>query len=342
MTPEIRLRKYEPSDFLRVRDFLAENYLKFPEPVNWDMVRWNYSRYFIAPMIGAWGIGEVDEKIPDATGKRSMESIRFWESSIGVWKTEDGEIAGVVCPEEYAPWHNAFGRAYLQRCPDCDHLLPEMLEYAERTFRGTRNTRNTRNTPDSPDTLDTRNTRIYVAEHDMALNEAAEARGFVRDEEPCIDYMEYDLADIPETTLPPGYRFVSMAENNDIEKRRKVFGLSFWHPDPNDWPTAYSYEEFQKAPDYRKELDLVIERPDGEWVACTVAWFDEYNGVGTLEHVGAVQLGMGREVVLEGLRRLRDLGARTAHMDSDLRFYKKAGFKKRFSIYRWVKTHNYR
>lgn len=329
-----RFRKYRPDGFLRVRDFLVANYRRFEYSVNWDMVRWNYARYFCAPMIGAWGLGEEQEKIPDTSGKKSEEAVLFWESSIGVWENEKAEIVGVVCPDEYVPWHPCFGEAALQRCPEYEHLLPEMLEYAEKTFvgKGARNTLNTsRNT-----------TRIYAGEHDKVLQDAARARGFVREEKPCLYYMEFDLGDIPDSTLPQGYRFVTMAENNDIEKRREVLGLSFRHPDPADWATAYSYKELQKAPDYRKERDIVIERPDGKWVACTIAWFDSCNKIGTLEPVGAVQLGMGREVVLEGLRRLRDLGAEVAHMDSGLKFYEKIGFRKKFGIYRWVKTHNTR
>lgn len=330
MKPKTSFRKYDPDVFLLIRDFLSKNYMKFFEPVNWDIVRWNYTRYFCAPMLGAWGLGETEEKIPDTTGEKSIQAIQLWESSVGVWETDCGDIAGVVCPDEYVAWHPAFGQAFLQRHPDYEHLLPEMLEYAEGTFIGKNPTNPTNNSRNA--------TRIYVAENDYALIEAAQTRGFIRDEKPCMDYTEFDLKNIPASDLPHGYRFVTMAENNDVGKRRKIFGLSFRHPDPNDWPTAFSYEELQKAPDYRKELDIVVEKPDGEWVACTIAWYDEYNKIGTLEPVGSIQLGMGREVTLEGLRRLRELGAEVAHMDSGLQFYKKVGFRRRFSIYRWVRT----
>lgn len=304
---------------MRIRDFLVNTYQAFGKPVNWDFVRWNYVRYFGAPMIGAWGLGEEAEKIPDTSGESSREAIRFWESSIGVWETANEEIVGVVCPDEYIPWHPAFGQAFLQRHPDYEHLLPEMLEYAEKTFVGKGMT------------------RIYVDEQDKALQGAAKERGFVRDEKPCMHYMLFDLESIPESNLPDGYRFVTMAENNDLEKRREVLGLSFNHPDPNDWATVFSYKELQKAPDYRKELDIVVQRPNGKWVACTIAWFDEYNKMGTVEPVGAIQLGMGREVVMEGLRRLKALGAEMAHMDSGLKYYETIGFEKKFPIYRWVK-----
>ncbi len=316
-----KLCKYRPRDFLRVRDFLVANYTAFEHPVNWALVRWNYARYLVAPMIGARGLGAKAEKHPDTSGKSSRKAIRFWENSIGIWENESGDIAGVVCPDEYAPWHPAFGQAFLQRHPDYEHILPEMLAYAEQTFVGKGTT------------------RIFVGEPDMSLQEAAKERGFVRDEKSCINYMLFDLGKIPEPDLPDGYRFVSREENNDLEKLREVGGLSFNHPDPDDWPILYSYQELQKAPDYHKELDIVVERPDGKWVACTIAWFDSYNRIGTLEPVGAIQLGMGREVVMEGLRRLRDRGALVAHMDAGLKYYEKIGFKKQFPIFRWVKKH---
>jgi hypothetical protein len=97
----------------------------------------------------------------------------------------------------------------------------------------------------------------------------------VRDEKSCVNYMLFDLENIPESDLPDGYR---------------------------------------------KELDIVVKRPGGKWVACTIAWFDSYNRMGTLEPVGAIQLRMGREVVMEGLRRLRDQGALVAHMDAGLKY----------------------
>ncbi len=314
-----KFRKYRPEDFLPARDFLVANYRRFRPPVNWDLVRWNYARYFCAPMLGAWGISGTAEAVPDTAGDKSMEAVRFWEESIGVWVDEKGKIVGLVCPDEYVPWHPAFGQAFLQRSPDYEHLLPEMLEYAEQTFVGKGVT------------------RIYVGAHDGTLEAAAARRGFVRDGEPCSYYSEYDLRVLPEPNLPPGYGFRSMAEDNDLEKRRRVLGLSFYHKDPNEWATVFAYKELQRAPDYREDLDVVVVRPDGEYVACTIGWVDLHNELATLEPVGSLQIGMGREVVMECLRRVAALGAVVARMDSILKFYERIGFKPKFPVYRWVK-----
>lgn len=72
-----RFRKYKPDDFLRVRDFLKANYKAFDKPVNWDLVRWNYTRYFCAPMIGAWGLGDTAAQIPDTTGNPRTQPVKL-------------------------------------------------------------------------------------------------------------------------------------------------------------------------------------------------------------------------------------------------------------------------
>ncbi|MBN1552197.1 hypothetical protein JW979_12055 [bacterium] len=312
-------RKYKSSDFMRVRDFLIRNYLAFDPPVNWDVVRWNYARYFAAPMLGAWGIGNVAATIPDISSNAASRAVKLWESVIGIWETVRGEIAGVVCPDEYVPWHPAFGQAFLQRDPRHEYLLPEMLSYAEQTLSHSAKA------------------RITIGSRDISLIRIVQERGYQKDEKPCMHMMQYDLQKLPPSRLPEGYRFMSMAETDDLEKRRKVFGLSFRHPNPNEWPTRTSYSSLQTAPDYRKDLDLVVVRPDGEFVACTIAWYDADNRLATLEPLGSIQLGMGREVAIEALQRTAALGAKIAYMDSGLKFYLKIGFQKTFPIYRWIK-----
>lgn len=51
-----------------------------------------------------------------------------------------------------------------------------------------------------------------------------------------------------------------MADRNDIELRREVFGRAFNHPDPRDWPSAFAYEELQRVADLarrRREHSLL-------------------------------------------------------------------------------------
>jgi hypothetical protein len=315
-----RFQKYEQArDFMRVRDMLVETYTGFEKPVNWRLERWNYARYFAAPFLGIYGLGSEPVTGLKDTNDYSKKAIKLWEESVGIWENETGRVVGVVCPDEHVPWHPAFGQVHIQRHPNFTHLLPEMLDYGEKAFahRGIFRT------------------RIY--EHDHDLLAVVKQRGYEKDMTYQECDSEYVIEELPESFLSDRFRFQSMADENNIDKRRKIFGIAFRHPDSREWPTVFSYEELQKAPDYRKDLDLYIVGPDGEYVSCCIVWFDEKNKIAALEPVGSIVLGMGREVVMEGIRRAAVLGAQSVWVGSGQRFYTAIGFKKKYVSYRWTK-----
>ncbi len=69
------LRAYQPEcDFFRIRDFLADTYAAFEAPVNWGIERWNYARYFIAPMLGSYG---TERDTPEG----ALQAIRLGKTS---------------------------------------------------------------------------------------------------------------------------------------------------------------------------------------------------------------------------------------------------------------------
>ena len=308
---KVKFRKYEPErDFLRVRDMLIETFRQFEKPINWTFERWNYARYFAAPMLGAYGLTEN-------TTEKSKEAIRLWEEAVGIWEDEESRIVAVVCPDEHVPWHPSYGLAYFQRRPGYDDLLNEMFDYTEKTY------------------INENRTRVFIPEHDEPLKAVAQERGYEKAEKSWGWWMEYVLKDLPEPNLPEGFIVQSMADDNDLEKRRKIFGLSFRHKDPKEWPTLFSYQELQRAPDYRKDLDLAVVGPSGEHVACCIMWIDEYNKISRLEPVGSIVLGMGREVVMEAFRRAAALGMEKSYMESNLRFYRAIGFK---PLYKFGRT----
>ena len=310
----VKLRKYKQQDFLPIRDFLVDTYQIIGKPLNWRLERWNYARYFVAPMLGTYGQGEPS--IED-----SLKAIRFWEDTIGVWENDESKIVGVVSSE-----NPELGQAFVQRHPQYTHLLAEMLDYAEATF-----------TDKEKSTL-----KIQIYEYDEPLQALVQQRGYRQEAE----HPEYDsvfvIKDLPEPKLPEGYVVRSMAQENDIELRREVFGRAFNHPDPAEWPSAFSYEELQKAPDYRKDQDLYIVGPDGEYVSCCIVWYDGKNKMGVLEPVGTHpdfrRKGFGREVVMEGIRRAAALGAEIVCVGSGQRFYEAIGFQKKYVSFTWTRV----
>ncbi len=314
-----KLRKYKPEhDFLRIRDFLVNTYQIIGKPLNWRLERWNYARYFVAPMLGTYGQGEPSPE-------DSLKPIRFWEDTIGVWENDEGEIVGVVNMEYPDPEHPGFGGAFFQRHPQYTLLLDEMLDYAEATLINRK----------------TNSLHTYIYDYDETFQALVQQRGYQQD----VEHPEYDsvfvIKHLPEPRLPEGYVVRSMAQENNIELRREVFGRAFNHTDPAEWPSAFSYQELQKAPDYRKDQDLYVVGTNGEYVSCCILWYDEKNKMGVLEPVGAHpdfrRKGFGREVVMEGIRRAAALGAEKVCVGSGQRFYEAIGFQKKYVSYTWTR-----
>jgi len=313
-------RVYEPErDFIRVRDFLNETYSSFDAPVNWALERWNYARYFVAPFLGAYG----KEGDGEAEGRKA---IAFWESLIRVWETGDGEIVGVTCVETPDVTDQSYGEVFVQRHPEHIDLIDEMVAFAEANYAHPERNR----------------VFAWVCEDDRDLTEILEARGYERRDEPLTHHLEYELGGIPQLSLPDGYQLLSMADECDIDKRREIFGRGFNHEDPKEWPSAFSYRELMKAPDYRKEHDLFIVAPDGTYAACCIVWYDAVNRIGHLEPLGTHpdhrRIGLATQIQYEGMLRMKALGATHMPMTGGFEpFYRAVGFMEQRTQYPWVK-----
>jgi len=314
-----KLTQYTPdSDFIRVRDFLARTYTLFDAPVNWGIERWNYARYFVAPMLGAYGT-------EDGTPQGSLDAIKIWEEHTAIWEADE-EIVGVATIEHPDITHPGYGEIFVQRHPDHLPLLDEMLAYGEERFAH----------PDIGGSW------VFVWEDDKPLIEVLERRGYVRNEKRSSSHLEYTISDVPKPAFPNGFVVKTMAEGGDVDKRREIFGRSFNHEDPREWPSRFSYEELMRAPDYAPENDLIAVAPDGTYAACALVWPDRVNRVGHLEplgtHPGYRKRGLARALLLDGLHRLRAMGMETMPMTGGFDpFYESFGFRKLRTGHMWEK-----
>lgn len=294
-----------PRDFIRVRDFLASTIHRLGTLFTWDISRWNYARHFVVPYRGG------------------MKGIGTWENRIGIWEADDGAIAGVVNGEIPGP-----GIAFLQLDPRHEVILDDMISYAEKRFAVDREGR----------------PQVTIAVHDPfhdRFGDRLAARGYqpVPGEPEWMS--ERPIRGMEAVHLPPGFSLRSMADDDDVEARRTVLGLSFGHADPAEWVTQETYRELQRAPDYRKDLDLYVVAPDGAFAACCIAWHDHVNRVGTFEPVGTHpafrRMGLGRAVIIEGINRLAALDATRAWVGSGQPFYGAIGFVKKYKEISWKK-----
>jgi GNAT superfamily N-acetyltransferase len=302
-------RKYRPEqDFLRVRDFLKETYFAFGKPINWGLERWNWGRYHPS----------MFRRHNSAT---IAANIRFWDGAVGIWENDAGQIVSVVNTESPVP----NGEVFFQQRPHYDFLLDEMFDYAEATLVDPK----------------TRTLRLPIYEYNEPLQTIAERRGYRKNPDSLGHNAEFTISKLPEKKLPEGFEVRSMAEGGNLELRCKVQDLGFNRPDPVEWTTPTDYKEVQQAPDYREDLDLYVVGPDGEYVSCCIVWFDDVNKIGFFEPVCTRpdfrRQGFGREVMMEGIRRIAALGATKAYVGSSQEFYKAIGFQMKYATYNWIK-----
>lgn len=243
-------------------------------------------------------------------------------SRIGIWEV-DGEIVGVAHYE----WK--LGEAFLQFHPHYAHLKPVMLDYAEKNF-----------CKELKD--DHKELHVFVNDFDLQLEKEIRERGYVRDPREDRPMAEYRVPDpFPLIRIPDGFRLKSLAEDNDLHKINRVLWRGFNHPGEPPEDEVDGREKMESGQNFKKELKIVIEAADGNFVSFCGMWFEAQNSIAYVEPVATDpdyrRMGLGKAAVLEGIRRCAVLGAKTAFVGSNQLFYQAIGFQQVFSSNCWKK-----
>jgi predicted N-acetyltransferase YhbS len=244
-------------------------------------------------------------------------------SKIGIAE-DDGEIVGVVHFEHQE------GQIYFQVHPEHDSVKEILFDYAEGTFRG-------KSTKDGRDYL-----ALFINEHDKVLEALAQKYGFEKRSDFSEEQSRYILNHpIPEVGLPEGFALQSLADENDYYKINQVLWRGFNHEGPAPEEEVQTRKDMQKAPNFRKDLNIVAVAPNGNYVSYSGIWVVGANRIAYVEPVATDpdyrRMGLGKAAVLECVRRSKALGAEIAWVGSGQEFYKAIGFSKMFDVYPWVK-----
>ncbi|MFW6154719.1 MAG: GNAT family N-acetyltransferase [Planctomycetota bacterium] len=241
--------------------------------------------------------------------------------TIGVW-TDDGRIVAVAHPE-HGP-----GRAYFQVHPGGEALRPEMLAYAERHFRGLKDGR--------------RVLQILVNDRDASFQRWVSAVGYDRlaHSEPMSVLALPDP--FPAIRVPGGFRLISLADDNDLPNLTRLLWRGFDHSDEPPGDGLEDRRLMQSAPNYRKDLNIVVVAPDGTFASYCGMW---YEPAGRLAYVEPVctdpayrRRGLATAAVLEGIRRCAALGASVACVASAKPLYRSIGFRPAHSSSIWQRV----
>jgi predicted N-acetyltransferase YhbS len=233
-------------------------------------------------------------------GDLAWQSSSLADRTVKLWRGPDGEVEA---------WAMLTAPASLDM-----HAPPEFVPAALDWFHAT--------TGEAEQTVTAMNS-------DADLTAALRAAGYQEAAEPFFQHCVRDLdGDLPKPSLPSGYR-VRTVEPGELAARAAVHRAA-WRPkwigslqvppvDLGDGESGMTTERYAKIAatwPYRRDLDLVVEAPDGTLAASALGWYDDVNHSALLEPVGTDPLharrGLGAAVSLACLHAMRDAGATLA------------------------------
>ena len=134
--------------------------------------------------------------------------------------------------------------------------------------------------------------------------------GFARDPDHALKMHRPLGTAILEPRPPEGWTVRPVGGDDGELGKRLELHHAVW---PSSRMTPAAYRRLRGAPGYAPELDLVAVGPDGSFGAYCLCWRDRASGSGLFEPLGTHPdfrgRGLGRAVMVEGLRRLRASGA---------------------------------
>lgn len=168
---------------------------------------------------------------------------------------------------------------------------------------------------------------------DTALVDYLTGRGFTQNGRTYVHLRRELDGELSEPVLPEGWTVRHVGGEEEWQRRVDTH-REVYHPSR---VTLEAYRRLRRAELYRPELDLVAVSPSGELAAYCICWYDPATRIGEFEPVGARaeyrRRGLGKALMFEGQRRLRELGAGTAIVltngdnEPAIALYQSAGFR---------------
>ncbi len=299
-------RRYQnQDDFWKVHRLLVETYPLTPCDFNWEIRRWEGRAFH--------------HEEPGWFDNWARERVQLWE-------TEDGRLVGAVHPE-------GDGEAHLELHPDFRFIEAEMFEWAETHL--------------AVPTEDGQHRQIEacVLEYDAPRRRLLEKRGYEKTEYGWVcRRMRFGNKPLPVDPIAAGYILRALRPGDASEHQRiaDILNAGF----NRTMHTAAEFRAFTQSPSFRYDLHLVAEAPDGSFVAHVGVTHDEANRRGIFEpvctHPDHRRKGLARSLMVEGLHRLKALGATDMYVATGdavaaNELYEAMGFTEAYKGYVWRK-----
>jgi len=278
--PTHRRYQGEP-DAWRIRAFLREAFAANDRRQHsWHVARFDYANWHVCR-----NVAEVQ-----------LEDIAWlWEA--------DGRLVGLAMPD------GGPGEAHLSLAPQLRSadLEASVLDVAEAELAATT-------------TAGGRRLVVWAQTDDALRGDLLRARGYRRSGVAERQWRRHLTSPVSVVAPAPGYGVRALGDGLELLERCYASGLAFHDGDErvalDNRADPSWYRNIQRAPLYRRDLDLVAVAPDGAVAGFVTAWFDDVTRSAVLEPVGVVprhrRHGLGRALLTEALARLQRLGATLA------------------------------
>lgn len=231
---------------------------------------------------------------------------------IGIWEDEE-QIVGVATVD------CQFGRGFCLTLPEYAFLKKEMLLYSNENL--------------SKDG----DFGVIILDSDLKFQDIAADLGFYATEEKENDAIFYLDKTPTEYSLPEGFYITTMKETFDLYQYLRVLWKGFNHELNGEGEFQFSKEkelmstEEMIRPNVDLNLKVAVVAPDGNFAAYCGMWYDPEAGYAVIEPVATDpqyrKMGLGKAVVLEGIKRVQKLGAKIAIVGSSQQFYYSIGLR---------------
>lgn len=231
---------------------------------------------------------------------------------IGIWEVNN-QIVGL------ATYDCFLGNAYCLTLPEYAFLKKEMLLYAEENF-----------------TKDNK-FNIVISDRDLEFQNIAEDHGFIATTQRENDSIFYIDKTSTDYDLLKGFHITSMMETYDLYQYSRVLWKGFNHELNGEGELTFSKEDEQIAneqmirPNVDLSLKLAVVAPDNNFVSYCGMWYDKETDFAVIEPVATDpdfrKMGLGKAVVLEGIKRVEKLGAKKVLVGSSQQFYYSIGLR---------------
>lgn len=182
-----------------------------------------------------------------------------------------------------------------------------------------------------------------ATECDTLRRAALAQAGFTAPDAPYMLYNTRPLdAPIPASILPDGFTIRAVVDEGEADALGAVHSGAFG----SSW-TGEEYRRVMRTPGFHVDRELVVQAPDGRLAAFAVYWVDEVSRSGLFEPVGChrdfQRMGLTKELLYEGLRRMRAHGLATAVVlnlvssEAAAALYRSVGFVPRYGILNYQK-----